>query len=135
MAKHITYDPEADAIAIVFSPGPSEAEEVYPGVILHFDDRYRIVEIEILSASTKFATGALDGRPLPGEPEKVTVRVPQQQSASTSTLNGTPRPVCGGVRTTNCRQRPRLRPRKACSPEASTSPPRSNWLQRSATTR
>lgn len=77
MARHISYDPEADAIAIVFSPGPSEAEEVYPGVMLHFDDQNRIVEIEILSASMKFATGALDGLPLTNQPEKVTVRVPR----------------------------------------------------------
>jgi len=77
MARHTTYDPEADAVAIDFSPGPSEAEEVYPGVMLYFDDQNRIVEIEILSASTKFVTGALDGLPLPGQPEKVTVRVPR----------------------------------------------------------
>ena len=77
MARHITYDPEADAVAIVFSDGPSEAEEVFPGVMLHFDDHNRIVEIEILSASKKFTTGALDGMPLPGHPEKVTVRVPR----------------------------------------------------------
>lgn len=75
MAGHITYDPEADAVAIVFSDGPSEGEEVYPGVMLHLDDQNRIVEIEILAARTKSATGALDGLPLPGEPEKATVRV------------------------------------------------------------
>ena len=45
--------------------------------MLHFDDQNRIVEIEILSASTKFATGALDGLPLPSQPKKVTVRVPR----------------------------------------------------------
>ena len=38
--------------------------------MLHFDDQNRIVEIEILSASTKFVTGALDGLPLPGQPER-----------------------------------------------------------------
>jgi hypothetical protein len=45
--------------------------------MLHFDEENHIVEIEILSASKKFATGALDGLPLPGHPEKVTVRVPR----------------------------------------------------------
>ena len=43
----VTYDPEADALGILFAPGPSEGEEVSPGVILHFDGANRIVEIEI----------------------------------------------------------------------------------------
>jgi hypothetical protein len=30
-----TYDPQANALGISFAPGPSEGEEVYPGVILH----------------------------------------------------------------------------------------------------
>jgi uncharacterized protein YuzE len=61
----VTYDPEADALGILFAPGPSEGEEVSPGVILHFDGANRIVEIEILSASKRLAPGALTGLPLP----------------------------------------------------------------------
>ena len=61
----VTYDPQADAFDISFAPGPSEGEEVYPGVILHFDADNRIVEIEILSASKILAPGTLDGLPLP----------------------------------------------------------------------
>jgi uncharacterized protein YuzE len=45
------YDPEADALSIVFAGGPSEGEEVYPGVMLHFDADNRLVEIEILPVS------------------------------------------------------------------------------------
>jgi uncharacterized protein YuzE len=56
----VKYDPQADAVSIVFGPGPSEGEEVRPGVILHFDAEDRIVEIEILSASKVLAEGALD---------------------------------------------------------------------------
>lgn len=78
MARRIiTYDPGADAVAIVFSDGPSEAEEVFPGVMLQFDDQNHIVEIEILSASTKTVPSALDGLPLRGHPEKITVRLPR----------------------------------------------------------
>lgn len=65
----VTYDPEADALGILFAPGPSEGEEVSPGVILHFDGANRIVEIEILSASKRLAPGALTGLPLPAAAE------------------------------------------------------------------
>ena len=61
----VTYDPEADALGIVFAPEPSEGEEVSPGVILHFDSADRIVEIEILSASKRVAPGGLAGLALP----------------------------------------------------------------------
>ena len=65
----LTYDPQADALGIVFVPGPSEGEEVSPGVILHFDAANRIVEIEILSASKRLAPGALAGLPVPAAAE------------------------------------------------------------------
>ena len=65
----VTYDPEADALGIVFAPGPSEGEEVSPGVILHFDAADRIVEIEILSASKRLAPSALAGLPVPAAAE------------------------------------------------------------------
>jgi uncharacterized protein YuzE len=65
----VTYDPEADALGIVFAPGPSEGEEVSPGVILHFDAADRIVEIEILSASKRLAPGAFAGLALPAATE------------------------------------------------------------------
>jgi uncharacterized protein YuzE len=61
----VTYDPQADALGIIFGPGPSEGEEAYPGVILHFDAENRIVEIEILSASKTLAPGAVDNLPAP----------------------------------------------------------------------
>jgi uncharacterized protein YuzE len=63
----ITYDPEADAVGIVFADGPSEGEEVRPGIILHFDAENRIVEIEILSASKILPPGAVDNLPMAAE--------------------------------------------------------------------
>jgi uncharacterized protein YuzE len=65
----VTYDPEADALGIFFASGPSDGEEVSPGVILHFDAANRIVEIEILSASKRLSPGALTGLPLPAAAE------------------------------------------------------------------
>jgi uncharacterized protein YuzE len=65
----VTYDPEADALDINFASGPSEGEEVSPGVIIHFDAQNRIVEIEILSASKRLAPGTLAGLPLPAAAE------------------------------------------------------------------
>lgn len=65
----VTCDPQADVLDISFADGPSEGEEVYPGVILHFDAENRIVEVEVLSASKRVAPGALDGIPLPAAAE------------------------------------------------------------------
>ena len=60
MAADVRYDPEADALAINFTSGPSvEGEEVYPNVILHFDAGGRIASIEVLHASKKLAEGAV----------------------------------------------------------------------------
>lgn len=72
----LTYDPQADALDVNFAPGPSEGEEVYPGVILHFDAENRVVEIEILRASKVLAAAGLEGLPLPelAEPELHTIK-------------------------------------------------------------
>jgi uncharacterized protein YuzE len=60
MAADVRYDPEADALAIHFTGGASvEGEEVYPGVILHFDAADRIVSIEVMHASKKLAEGGV----------------------------------------------------------------------------
>ena len=59
MATDVTYDLDADALAINLGPErPIEGEEVSPGVILHFDDAGRIVSIELLNASKTLAHGA-----------------------------------------------------------------------------
>ena len=63
----ITYDPVADAVGIVFAEGPSEGEEIRPGVILHFDAEDRIVEIEILSASKLLPPSAVDNLSMAAE--------------------------------------------------------------------
>jgi uncharacterized protein YuzE len=63
----VTYDPQADALDIRFADGPSEGEEVYPGVILHFNAENRIVEIEIFPASKILAPGALNDLPAAAE--------------------------------------------------------------------
>jgi uncharacterized protein YuzE len=69
----VTYDPQADALDICFTDGPSEGEEVYPGVILHFDVENRVVEIEILRESKVLAAGAgLKDLPLPEVAHAVT---------------------------------------------------------------
>jgi uncharacterized protein YuzE len=60
---NMTYDPEADAALISLGAGAHEGQEVYPGVILHFDAADRIVEIEILSASKRLTPAALVGLP------------------------------------------------------------------------
>ena len=65
----MTYDPDADALSIIFGPGPSEGEEVSPGVILHFDAENRLVEIEVVPASKVLAPGTLEGLPLPAAAE------------------------------------------------------------------
>jgi uncharacterized protein YuzE len=65
----LTYDPQADALAISFGGGPTEGEEVYPDVILHFDADNRVVEIEILRASKVLSEGAVAGLPLPAAAE------------------------------------------------------------------
>ena len=63
MAAKVTYDPEADALMIMFSTAPGvavEGEEVHPDVILHFDAQDRVVGIEVLHASKVLAEGAVE---------------------------------------------------------------------------
>jgi len=59
MATGVTYDPEADALAINFGPGAIEGEEVRPGVILHYDADDRVVAIEVLHVSKTLTPGAI----------------------------------------------------------------------------
>jgi len=59
MAAAVTYDPEADALAITFGPGAIEGEEVRAGVILHYDAEDRVVAIEVLQASKTLTPGAI----------------------------------------------------------------------------
>jgi len=52
----IKLDPESDALYIRLSERPIvESEEVAKGVILDFDDRGRMVGLEILGVSEKFS--------------------------------------------------------------------------------
>lgn len=48
----ITYDKETDSLFIRLRPGAYlESEEVQPGVVLDFDDRGKIIAIDIQHAS------------------------------------------------------------------------------------
>jgi len=52
----IKLDPESDALYIRFAERPiMESEEVAQGIILDFDDQGRVVGLEILQVSEKFA--------------------------------------------------------------------------------
>ena len=52
------YVPEEDALYVRFSDARViESEEVKPGVILDYDERGRIVAIEVLDASEQVAEG------------------------------------------------------------------------------
>jgi uncharacterized protein YuzE len=56
----LEYDAETDAVSIRFAEGRIvESEEVSPGVVLDFDGDGRIVGMEVLGASARFAPGAL----------------------------------------------------------------------------
>jgi uncharacterized protein YuzE len=49
--KKFTYDPEADAIGIYFTPDGAtyaESEEIAPGVSLDYDTEGRVIGVEIL---------------------------------------------------------------------------------------
>jgi len=48
-----SYDRRTDTVSIVFRPGVAveSSEEVRPGVVMDFDDRGRVVSLEILDAS------------------------------------------------------------------------------------
>ncbi len=50
-----TYDAEADAITAWFAPDgarPVESEEVAPGVVLDYDERGRVIGVEVLNVRT-----------------------------------------------------------------------------------
>jgi uncharacterized protein YuzE len=48
----VRYSPDADAMVITVRAGrPDYADETAPGVILHYDKKGKLVEIEILDAS------------------------------------------------------------------------------------
>ena len=52
MKLDMMYDPEADATFLRFSTATIlESEEVFPGVILDFDEEGRVVGMEVLTAS------------------------------------------------------------------------------------
>jgi uncharacterized protein YuzE len=48
-----SYDRRTDTVSIIFRPDATvdTSEEVRPGVVLDFDDRGRVVSLEILDAS------------------------------------------------------------------------------------
>ena len=51
MSPKVTYDAEANAAYIRFSPGPvTESEEVSAGIVLDYDAAGRIVGMEVLDA-------------------------------------------------------------------------------------
>jgi uncharacterized protein YuzE len=48
----ITYDKETDSLFIRFRPGAySDSEEVQPGIVLDFDDKGKVIAIDIQHAS------------------------------------------------------------------------------------
>jgi uncharacterized protein YuzE len=54
------YDPEANALYVIFSDEKIErTEELRPGIILDFDSRGHIVGIEMLDAKQKLSESAL----------------------------------------------------------------------------
>jgi uncharacterized protein YuzE len=52
-AVKASYDRRTDTLSIVFRPEVTveSSEEVRPGVVMDFDDRGRVVSLEILDAS------------------------------------------------------------------------------------
>ena len=61
MKPTITYDPEANAAYIRFSPEQvEESEEVSAGIVLDYDADGRIVGMEVLDARTHLSPELLD---------------------------------------------------------------------------
>lgn len=53
-----TFDPEADIMQITFAAGDAiadEAEEIAPGIVLHYDTEGRVMAIEIEAISLRLA--------------------------------------------------------------------------------
>jgi uncharacterized protein YuzE len=60
------YDSDTDMLYIVLTSGVStESEEVAPGVVLDFDDKNRVIGIEIEDASTFIDLSRLEVSALP----------------------------------------------------------------------
>lgn len=54
------YDREADALYIRFGEARvAVSEEVAPGIVLDFDERNRLIAIEVLNASVNLAAGGV----------------------------------------------------------------------------
>ena len=61
MKPTASYDPEADAAYIRFSPEPvQESEEVSDGIVLDYDADGRIVGMEVLDARAHLSPELLD---------------------------------------------------------------------------
>ncbi len=61
MKPTVTYDPEANAAYIRFSPEPvEESEEVSAGIVLDYDADGRIVGMEVLDARAHLSPDLLD---------------------------------------------------------------------------
>ena len=61
MKPTVTYDPEANAAYIRFSPEKvEESEEVSAGIVLDYDADGRIVGMEVLDARTHLSPELLD---------------------------------------------------------------------------
>lgn len=62
----VTYDPEADAIAVRFAPEGVcyyESEEVAPGVVLDYDADGRVIGVELLYVRDLLASGRVETAP------------------------------------------------------------------------
>lgn len=61
MTPIVTYDAEADAAYIRFSPGTvAESEEVSDGIVLDYDADGRILGMEVLQARTHLSPDLLE---------------------------------------------------------------------------
>ena len=50
----ITYDPEVDALSIVFQEGPVKTEEIASGIAAEYDGSGHLAGLEILDAARRF---------------------------------------------------------------------------------
>lgn len=63
-----TYDPKADALSIDLVVGVKRHRtvRVEPGILAHFDKQDRLIELEVLMASGRYAAEELAGLESPG---------------------------------------------------------------------